>query len=173
VEEPIEMTHSAQVIDEICHSGVATIKELAFWGGAHENTVYDYRTGRIKFFGSEMRFWNGVVAGLCSRHAPAIPPIVFRIVGMLLKNSPLTACEVPTYRLPAPPLGTSIRRFADMTQKLGAAMEASAAIFEDGRVTAADDPNIAEVESNLDQIISAAWQIKHGIAGERQKASAK
>lgn len=171
-QEPIEMTHSAQLINELDASGLASLKQLAFWSGLHENTVRDYRDGRIRHFGSELRFWNGVICGLLQTYAPAVPPICFRVVGLLLKGTGLHVSHCARPDEIAGPLPVLLRQFAPLTRNLADTMEAAAQILEDGRVTASDDPNIAELESKADMLIARLLGIKHRIAAERSKVRA-
>lgn len=157
-----EMSHASQLITEIEASGLATLKQLAFWSGLHENTVRDYRDARIRHFGSESRFWNGVVTGLCRQHQPGIPEVCFRIVGMLLKGSPLAAVGILNS---APeddrPLPNVMHQFAAVARDLADAADAAADLYEAGEVDAARSASIAELESKLDRVINGAWRIKH------------
>jgi len=167
--EPHEMSHSSQLIAELDAAGVAPLKQLGFWAGLHENTIRDYRDGRIKHFGTEMRFWNAVLVGLTA--GGAVHPFAFRITGMLLKGTPLAATSVKSFQLRDENIAATLRRFAPMTRDLADAMDHAAAIYADGRVTAADDPNICELETKLDQLINQAWQIKHAIGRERMRVT--
>lgn len=172
--DEIEMTQASQMIAELDASGVASMKELAYWSGLHENTVRDYRDARIRHFGAESRFWNGVLQGLCRKFSPATPAVVFRIVGMMLKGTPLsTVTIIENHGSGAAPIASLIRQFARMNRDLADAADAAAQIYEDGRVDARDDANIAELETKCDLIISTAWQIKHRIGQEKLAAGSR
>ncbi len=172
--EPSEMSASSQVINELDASGLASLKQLAFWSGLHENTVRDYRDGRIKHFGSEMRFWSGVLQGLMQQYHPAIPQIAFRICGMLLKGTTLTisAIKQPELRNTLD-LATAINQFLKVNESVTAAMQSVVEILRDGRVDAGDDANIIELETMADVAITNLWQVKHCINMERRKAGAR
>lgn len=165
-----EMSFAAQLITELEHSGLCEIKQLAFWSGLHENTVRDYRDGRIKHFGRETRFWNSVLVGLCAHHAPAIPAVAFRIAAMLLKGTPLSAVTIQGWKQSVAPLSTVLSNFIPAQEDLIAAMKSAVQILEDNRVDVSDSPDIAELNNKIDQAISRLWQIKHVIAKEREKA---
>ena len=172
--DEIEMTHASQLINELDASNAASIKELAFWSGLHENTVRDYRDGRIRHFGSESRFWNGVLQGLCQKFNNCPPPVAFRVVGMLLKGTPLSAVCVPSSAQENDkPMASLFRQFAGMNRDLDDAAAAAAQIYEDGRVDARDSADIAELESKCDRIIMTAWQIKHRIGREKLATETK
>lgn len=158
-----EMSHASQLITEIEASGLATLKQIAFWSGLHENTVRDYRDGRIRHFGAESRFWNGVLVGLCRHHQPGIPEVCFRIIGMLLKGSPLAAVSVMAPALDDDrPLANVMHQFAAIARDLADAADAAATLYEQpGGVDAATNPSVAELESKIDRIINGAWRIKH------------
>lgn len=157
-----EMSHASQIISEIEASGLATLKQLAFWSGLHENTVRDYRDARIRHFGAESRFWNGVLVGLCREHNPAIPAVAFRIVGMLLKGSPLAAVGVMSPSLDDDrPLPNMMRQFSAIARDLADAADAAGNLYDAGEVDAARSASIAELESKIDRVISGAWRIKH------------
>lgn len=170
--DAIEMSHASQLITEIEASGLATLKQLAFWSGLHENTVRDYRDARIRHFGSESRFWNGVVAGLCRQHYPAIPAVVFRISGMLLKNSPLAAVAVVGPMIDdTRPLPTLMHQFAAITRDLADAADAAAHLCDADAAAVATNPTVAELESKLDRVINNAWQIKSRIGQTKQEGA--
>lgn len=171
-----EMSYASQLLLEIEASGLATMKELAFWSGLHENTVRDYRESRIRHFGRETRFWNGVLLGLCAKHSPAVPAICFRIVGMLLKGTPLAVVQLAggAQAINAVPnLPGIIRLFLASQDDLVAAMQSSVNILEDGRVDVRDSADIAELESKIDTAIGRLWGIKYAIGKEREKAGAR
>ena len=171
MDEPPEMTQSSQLLNELDASGLAPLKRLAFWTHLHENTVRDYRDGRIRHFGREMRFWNGVLIGLDREYAPSLPAILFRITGMLLQGTRLCVsgdvAPISISSLPA-----VMKVFAPMLSDLSGAMEATAAIAADGKVDWCDDPNIAELQIKLTRVIATALGINHAVARERQRAAA-
>lgn len=174
LDEPLEMTHSSQLIGELDASGLASLKQLAFWSGLHENTVRDYRDGRIKHFGSEMRFWNGVLQGLLSQHAPDIPGIAFRIIGLLIKGTRLAAVSAPSCGEPMPAgVDAMLKRFAPMLRDVANCMESAAEIYGDGHVDRADDPTIAELNQKVDILIHRLWAIKARVAQDRAAAAQK
>lgn len=171
-----EMSYASQLLLEIDAGGIASIKELAFWSGLHENTVRDYRESRIRHFGRETRFWNGVLVGLCAKHAPGVPEVCFRIVAMLMKGTPLTAVQLvnTTPRIQAvASLSGVMRTFLDSQSDLAAAMQSAVNILEDGRVDVRDNADIAELETKVDLAICRLWGIKHAIGKEREKAGAR
>jgi len=168
-----EMSHSSQLIGEIDAAGVASIKQMAFWSGLHENTVRDYRDGRIKHFGSEMRFWNGVLVGMSAEHAPGFPGICFRVPGLLLKGTRMAVTSADLYVETKAPIHKMLRNFAPVHRDLAGAMESAADIFEDGHVDHFDDPTIAELNQKIDSGVARLMAIKAGIANERAKACAR
>lgn len=171
-----EMSYASQLLLEIEASGLATMKDLAFWSGLHENTVRDYRESRIRHFGRESRFWNGVLLGLCQKHAPAIPAVCFRIAGIFLKGTPLTVAHLAggahaIHTLPTLP--GIIRLFIASQEDLVAAMQSSVNILEDGRVDVRDSADIAELETKIDTAIGRLWAIKYAIGKAREGAHAR
>lgn len=172
--EEIEMTHASQLINELDASGAASIKEMAFWSGLHENTVRDYRDARIRHFGSETRFWNGVLQGLATKFQSGSHPITFRILGMLLKGTPYSAITVPTTLTESDrPMPGFLSQFAGMNRDLADAADAVAQIYEDGRVDVRDSADIAELETKCDRMIQTAWQIKHRIGRDKLATETK
>lgn len=171
--EPIEMNYAAQLINQLDASGLATLKELAYWSGLHENTVRDYESGRIRHFGSESRFWNGVLIGLCRKYAPSVPPIAYQIVSTFIKGTPMCIASAVAWSETESPLPTVFRQFGAIARALGDAADSAADIYRDGKVTQSDDPNIAALETQCDQIIARAWQVKSRIARERAEVEAQ
>lgn len=168
-----EMNYAAQLIGQLDAADVASFKEMAFWSGLHENTVRNYCDGSIKHFGSESRFWNGVLTGLCKKFAPAVPPVAYRIVTMLTKGTPICIASVVPWGETEAPLPTVFRQFAAISRALGDAADSAADIYRDGAITANDDPTIAQLETQCDQIIARAWQVKARVARERAQQEAK
>lgn len=172
-DEPEEMSQASQIILEIDAAGLASLKEMASWTHLHENTVRDYRDGRIRHFGVETRFWNGIVNGLLRKYAPAIPPMVLKIGHLLFQNSPLCVVTYPHCQMPDLPLPAMLRAFSGIARAGADAADSVISILADGKVDRADDPNIDELNQKLDAISAWCWQVKHQIAKQREGAAAK
>lgn len=171
--EALEMSYAAQLVGQLDACDLGSYKEMAFWSGLHENTIRDYVSGRIKHFGSESRFWNGVLVGLCKKFEPHVPPIAYRIVAMLTKGTPICVAQIVPFGETEAPLPTVFRQFGAIARALGDAADAAANIYRDGHVDAHDDANVAELETKCDQIIARAWQVKARIARERATVEAR
>lgn len=168
-----EMSQASQIISELDASNLATLKQIAMWSGLHENTVRDYRDGRIRHFGTETRFWNGVLNGLVREYHPATPPVCFRIVALMLRNTPFALTSVGVYGETQTPLPVILKGFIAIAKDVSEAAESVMAILDDGKVTRADDPNIDQLNEKLDRAMSWAMQIKHSIGKAREGAATR
>ncbi len=170
-DEPIEMTYASQLLAKIEAADIATIKQLAYWSGLHENTIRDYRDGRIKHFGSESRFWNAVLVGMNERTGGRPHPIVYEIVGLFLHSVPMTIVTSPVGEvLDGHSVGGACKRLGALARDVAAVAESIGEIYEDGRVDGADDPSIAEFVAKADQLIARVFGLKALIVKERSVA---
>lgn len=172
--EPIEMTASSQLIAKIESAEIATIKQMAYWSGLHENTVRDYRDGRIKHFGAESRFWNGVLAGLVARagHTGELPPIAFEIAGLALHNIPIAIVNLFNLdQVSERTVGGMCRTVGTLCRNIGDVAESVGIIYDDGSVDRRDDPTISELTTKIDMTVARLLRLKARISIDRQSAA--